>query len=144
MMAVYSSSREPVWNASMSRLFISVVDDDESVRESLESLLKSVGFNVNLFGGAEEFLEADQDIATDCLILDVSLSGMSGPDLQRTLLKASPRIPIIFITAHATEALRERVMADGAIDFLLKPFSEEALLTAVEKSLHRSVRDDST
>ena len=143
-MAVSPSSREPVWTASMSRFFISVVDDDESVRESLESLLKSVGFKVNLFSGAEEFLEADQDTATDCLILDVSLSGMSGPDLQRMLLTASSRIPIIFITAHATDSLRERVMADGAIDFLLKPFSEEALLTAVEKSLRRSVRDDST
>jgi FixJ family two-component response regulator len=144
MMAVIPSSRESPWTASMSRFFISVVDDDESVRESLESLLKSVGFNVNLFSGAEEFLEADRSVSTDCLILDVSLSGMSGPDLQRMLCTSSPHIPIVFITAHATESLRERVMADGAIDFLLKPFSEEALLAAVEKSLRRSVGEDST
>jgi FixJ family two-component response regulator len=143
-MAVIPSSRESLWTASMSRFFISVVDDDESVRESLESLLKSVGFNVNLFSGAEEFLEADRSIATDCLILDVSLSGMSGPDLQRMLCTSSPHIPIVFITAHATEALRERVMADGAVDFLLKPFSEEALLAAVEKSLRRKVGENST
>lgn len=112
---------------------ISIVDDDESVRESLESLLKSMGFRVSLFAGAEEFLEADVADKTDCLILDVRLGGMSGPELQRQLPRRSP--PIVFVTAHGTEALRERVMADGAVDCLMKPFTEERLLAAVESAL---------
>jgi FixJ family two-component response regulator len=120
----------------MNRSFlISVVDDDESVRESLESLLKSLGFEVEAFSGAEEFLEAKQVSMTDCLILDVALNGMSGPELQRHLKEVHRSIPIIFITGHGTEALRARVVADGAVDCLMKPFSEEGLLSAVKRAL---------
>jgi len=114
---------------------ISIVDDDESIRESLESLLKSMGFGVSLFAGAEEFLEARAVDGTDCLILDVRLGGMSGPELQHRLVESQSKVPIIFITAHGTEALRERVMADGAVDCLLKPFSDDRLLAAVESAV---------
>ena len=114
---------------------ISIVDDDESVRESLEGLLKSFGFQVSLFTGAEEFLEANAADEADCLILDVRLGGMSGPELQHALAGAHASLPIIFITAHGSEALRERVMADGALDCLIKPFSEERLLSAVNTAI---------
>jgi FixJ family two-component response regulator len=116
-------------------LSISIVDDDESMRESLESLLKSMGFRVSLYPGAEEFLDADGAATTDCLILDVRLGGMSGPQLQRHLSLSHPELPIIFITGHGTECLRDRVISDGAVDCLLKPFSEEKLLGAVEAAV---------
>ncbi len=119
-------------------LAISIIDDDESMRESLESLLKSMGFRVALFTGAEEFLGAQGADRTDCLILDVRLGGMSGPELQRELSTAKPTLPIIFITGHGTEALRQKVMADGAVDCLFKPFSEEKLLTAVGAAANMS------
>jgi FixJ family two-component response regulator len=120
--------------ASRSSL-IAVVDDDISVRESVESLLKSVGFLVNTYSSAEEFMGSPRLGGADCLILDVRLDGMSGPDLQRELKTAGHSIPIVFVTAHETEALRERMMADGAIDCLLKPFTDDTLLDAVETAL---------
>src|SRR6516165_6870421 len=121
--------------ASQSSL-IAVVDDDISVRESVESLLKSVGFRVNTYCSAEEFMSSPRLDSADCLILDVRLDGMSGPDLQRELKAGGRTIPIVFVTAHETEALRERMMADGAIDCLLKPFNDDALLNAVEIALN--------
>jgi FixJ family two-component response regulator len=120
--------------ASRSSL-IAVVDDDISVRESVESLLKSVGFHVNTYSSAEEFLGSPRLNAADCLILDVRLDGMSGPDLQRELKVSGHAIPIVFVTAHETEALRARMLADGAIDCLLKPFNDDTLLNAVEIAL---------
>jgi FixJ family two-component response regulator len=120
--------------ASRSSL-IAVVDDDISVRESVESLLKSVGFHVNTYSSAEEFLGSPRLNAADCLILDVRLDGMSGPDLQRELKVSGHAIPIVFVTAHETEALRARMLADGAIDCLLKPFNDDNLLNAVEIAL---------
>ena len=114
---------------------ISVIDDDESVRESLESLLKSVGFQVKAFTGAEEFLDSGASDETDCLILDARLGGMSGQELQQELTSRPPSVPIVFITGHGDEAMRARVIADGAVDCLFKPFSEEALLTAVNTAL---------
>ena len=121
----------------MNRSFlISVVDDDEAVRKTLESFLKSVGFRISLYSRAEDFFLVLPRDAPDCLILDIRLEGMSGPDLQRELLGAGYSIPIVFITANATEAVQRRVMADGAIDFLLKPFSEEDLLAAIRKALN--------
>ena len=115
---------------------IAVIDDDISVRESVESLLKSVGFQVNTYSSAEEFIGSPRLDAADCLILDVRLDGMSGPDLQRELKAGGRSIPIVFVTAHETETLRERMMADGAIDCLLKPFNDDALLNAVEIALN--------
>jgi FixJ family two-component response regulator len=120
--------------ASRSSL-IAVVDDDISVRESVESLLKSVGFLVNTYSSAEEVMDSPRLEVADCLILDVRLDGMSGPDLQRELRTAGNSIPIVFVTAHETDALRERMMADGAIDCLLKPFTDDTLLDAVATAL---------
>ena len=137
MMEAFHEIRHlPIMTSRMSRPFlIAVVDDDLSVRESLESLLKSVGFKVDTYSGAEEFLISTRIAATDCLILDVKLNGMSGPELQRELKAARHSVPIVFVTAHGSEALLTRVKADGAIDCLMKPFSDDALLAAVETAL---------
>ena len=115
--------------------FISVVDDDDSVRESLRGLLRSVRFGVEVFASAVEFLTSDRVSATDCLILDVRMPGMSGLEVQRQLLASEREIPIVFISAHGDEGLRSRALKGGAVDYLLKPFSEEALLNAVQKAL---------
>jgi FixJ family two-component response regulator len=117
---------------------LSIVDDDESVRESLEGLLKSVGFRVEAFALAGDFLNSSAMHATDCLILDVRMPGMSGPELQRKLIASEHSVPIIFITAHGDEAVRARVLGDGAVDCLLKPFNEDALLNAVNAALGRA------
>lgn len=110
---------------------ISIVDDNESVREAITSLLRSVGFKAKSFASAEKFLRSHVLQQTACLILDVRMPGLSGPELQRRLATESRRIPIIFITAHGDRGLQEEVMRAGAVDFLPKPFSEEALLRAV-------------
>ena len=114
---------------------ISVVDDDNSVRDSVGGLLRSVSFAVVVFASAEEFLSSDRARETDCLILDVRMPGMSGFELQSRLAASHLEMPVIFITAHGDEELRSRALRGGAVDFLLKPFSEEALLTAVEAAL---------
>ena len=114
---------------------ISVVDDDESVRESLQGLLKSVGFGVSAFDSAESFLESESMPGTECLILDLRMPGMSGVDLQRELVERDLRIPIIFVTAHYDEAIRSQVLAEGALACLRKPFDEQDLLDAVETAL---------
>jgi len=114
---------------------ISVVDDDNSVRDSVGGLLRSVSFGVLVFASAEEFLSSDRLREIDCLILDVRMPGMSGFELQSRLVASHPEMPVIFITAHGDEQLRSRALKGGAVDFLLKPFSEEALLTAVQVAL---------
>jgi FixJ family two-component response regulator len=114
---------------------ISVVDDDDSVRESLGGLIRSVGFAVKVFASAEEFLNSDHLRNTDCLILDVRMPGMNGLELQRQLAASYCKIPIIFITAHGDEEVRSRALNGGAVDYLLKPFSEEALLNAIDAAL---------
>jgi FixJ family two-component response regulator len=114
---------------------ISVVDDDESVRESLPDLLRELGFAAQAFSSAEEFLASDSIGRTRCLILDVAMPGMSGPDLQRELAHRRQQIPIVFITAHADEADRPRLLEHGAVDCLFKPFSEAALIEAVQAAL---------
>ena len=114
---------------------ISVVDDDESVRESLSGLIRSVGFGVMVFASAEEFLNSNHLSDTDCLILDVRMPGMNGLELQRRLATNHLVIPIIFITAHGDEETRVRALNGGAVEYLLKPFSEEALLNAIDAAL---------
>ena len=114
---------------------ISVVDDDDSVRESLRGLIRSVGFAVKVFASAEEFLNSDHLRNTHCLILDVRMPGMNGLELQRQLAASDRKIPIIFITAHGDEEVRSRALNGGAVDYLLKPFSEEALLNAIDAAL---------
>jgi FixJ family two-component response regulator len=117
------------------RSLVSVVDDDESVRESLPDLLRELGFAVQAFSSAEEFLASDCLGRTRCLILDVAMPGMSGPELQRELARLGHDIPVVFITAHRDEATRPRVLAAGAVECLFKPFSETALLGAVNAAL---------
>ena len=114
---------------------ISVVDDDDSVRESLRRLIKSVGFAVQAFSSAEQFLNSEQLRETRCLILDVKLPGMDGLELQRQLTANRCEIPIIFITAHGDDAARVRALRNGALDYLFKPFSEEALIDAIHMGL---------
>jgi len=117
------------------RPFVSVVDDDESVRESLPDLLKEFGFAVQAFSSAEEFLASDSLGRTNCLILDIAMPGMSGPELQRELTRRMRRIPIVFITAHADEAVRRHSLERCAVQCLLKPFSESALIEALNAAL---------
>ena len=114
---------------------ISVVDDDDSVRESIGGLIRSVGFAVKAFASAEEFLTSDRLPDTDCLILDVRMPGMNGLELQRRLAASHMSIPVIFITAHGDEETRVRALNGGAVDYLLKPFREEALLNAINTAL---------
>jgi FixJ family two-component response regulator len=121
------------------RPLVSVVDDDESVRESLPDLVREFGYSAQAFSSAEAFLASDYVDQTRCLILDVSMSpGMSGPDLQRKLSRRGREIPIIFITPQGDETIRSRLLEQGAIECLIKPFSDTALLEAVNSALHRS------
>ena len=120
------------------RALVSVVDDDESVRESLPDLLKEFGFEVQAFSSGQEFLASDWMNRTSCLILDIAMPGMTGLDLQRELQHRGKKIPIVFITAQADGALRARAFEGGAVGFLLKPFSDTALLASVETALRTS------
>lgn len=114
---------------------MAVVDDDESVRESLPDLLGEFGFSVQAFSSAEEFLSSEFLDDTACLILDVAMPGMSGPALQQELPRRGRRIPIVFITGHADENVRAQVLEAGAVAYLLKPFTETALRDAVMQAL---------
>ncbi|HXZ42892.1 MAG TPA: response regulator [Terriglobales bacterium] len=116
---------------------IAVVDDDESVRESLPDLLNMLGFTARTFASPEEFLESDFFRQTDCLILDVAMRGMSGPQLQTELKRLGSKIPIIFITAQPN-GQRQRLVEQGAVDCLLKPFSDTALREALNRALRLS------
>ena len=119
------------------RPLISIVDDDESVREALQGLIRSVGYTVQVFASSEEFLSSEHLHDTDCLMLDVRMPGMRGPELQRWLVENGHKIPIVFITAHAEDReIRSRALRDGAVDYLFKPLSEEAVLHAIEQALH--------
>jgi len=118
------------------RPLVSVVDDDESIRESLPDLLGEFGFAAHAFSSAEEFLASDSLDQTRCLILDVAMPGMSGPELQRELKLRQRKIPIVFITAQREETVRPQVLAEGAIECLFKPFSDTALLEAINSALH--------
>ncbi len=117
---------------------VSVVDDDETVRESLPDLLREFGFAVQAFSSAEEFLEFESVGQTKCLILDVAMPGMSGLDLQRELKRRGQEIPTIFIAGLKDEALRARAFQQGAVEFLYKPFSDTALLEALHAALQVS------
>jgi FixJ family two-component response regulator len=117
---------------------VSVVDDDESVRESLPDLLRELGFRVRAFSSAEAFLASEALSQTRCLILDVAMPGTSGPELQRELKRRRSRIPIVFITAQADDTLRRRLMIEGAVECLFKPFSETELLNAVHVAMRLS------
>ena len=117
---------------------IGVVDDDESVGDALSSLLRSAGYKCAVFPSAELFLDSGCLCQTDCIVVDVRMPGMSGPDLQRRLRETNGSHPIIFITGHADDLVRERVIKEGAIACLSKPFSDEALLGAIRLALEPS------
>ena len=119
-------------------LGVSVVDDDESVRESLPDLLRACGFAAQAFASAEEFLASSAVEQTRCLVLDIAMPGMTGFDLQQELTLRRHEIPIVFITAFGDEAVRSRALAAGAVECLRKPFSETSLLDAVDTALRRN------
>ena len=122
----------------MARPLISVVDDDESVRESLPDLLREFGFEAQAFTSAEEFLASDVVADTNCLLLDVAMPGMTGPDLQRELKLREQSIPIVFITAQREATVRPRLIAQGAVACLFKPFEPTDLLEALNTALRVS------
>lgn len=112
-----------------------VVDDDESVRESLPDLLVTLGYDVDAFDSAEAFMASDLVDEAGCLILDIALPGMKGPDVQDELARRGVRLPIVFITAHRDAAMRSRLLAKGAVEVLFKPFSDTALSDAIARAL---------
>ena len=118
------------------RSLVSVVDDDESVRESLPDLIRQFGFCARAFSSAEAFLASEIISETRCLVLDVAMPGMSGPDLQQELIRRRNEIPIVFITGTGDHTVRLRVLAQGAVDCLSKPFSD----TALQDALHAALR----
>lgn len=122
---------------STQRSLVSVVDDDESVRESLPDLLKELGFAVQAFASAEDFLAVGALERTECLIVDVAMPGMTGPELQVELSARGLRVPMVFITAGVDEVVRHSVIRRGAVDCLFKPFTEVALMRALNSALCR-------
>lgn len=118
-----------------SQSVVSIIDDDESLRESLPDLLEMFGLATETFCSAEEFLASDGISRTQCLILDISMAGMSGPELQQDLIRRKIKIPIIFITGHLDEALQSRLIERGAIACLIKPFSDAAMHEALNSAL---------
>jgi len=114
---------------------VSVVDDDESIREALPDLLRQFGFAAEAFASAEAFLASEFVSETSCLLLDVAMPGMSGPDLQQELTRRRQKIPIVFITAYGDATVLRRLLARGAVRCLVKPFSDAALLDAVGAAL---------
>jgi FixJ family two-component response regulator len=116
-------------------LLLSVVDDDQSMRESLPDLIKEFGFAARAFSSAEEFLSSGSADETSCLILDIAMPGMSGPELHQELKRRGEHIPTIFITGQRDESIRTRVFEQGAAGFLIKPFSDAALLAAIKSAL---------
>ncbi len=114
-----------------------VIDDDESIREALKSLIRSVGLSVETFGSAQDFLQSSRPDVPSCLILDVRMPGLSGLDLQRDLTETNIHIPIIFITGHGDIPMSVRAMKAGAVEFLTKPFRDQDLLDAIQQALER-------
>jgi FixJ family two-component response regulator len=114
---------------------VSIVDDDASLRRSLRNLLTSVGFSVETFASAEDFLQSVERETTACLVLDLRMAGMSGLDLLRQLAVTGSRIPVVILTAHGDDEARQRALEGGAVAFLGKPFRADALLDAVRRAL---------
>jgi len=123
---------------AIERLLVAVIDDDASVRESLPDLVREFGYEARAFASAEEFLASNQSAPPQCLILDIALPGMSGPDLQEELRRRKQDIPIIYITARPDESIRPRLLGRGAVNVLYKPFSEGA----IEEALHAALGTD--
>jgi FixJ family two-component response regulator len=117
------------------KLLVSLVDDDQSVRESLPELLTELGYDSRTFSSAGDFLTSDAPLHSSCLVLDVAMPGMSGPELFRELRSRNLIIPVVFITARKDEVVRSRLLDDGAVECLFKPFSDTALLRALNKAV---------
>ena|ERR1700733_1754913 len=122
---------------SSERPVVFVVDDDVSIQDALRNLFRSVGLNVKTFGSAQEFLSSRHPDVSGCLVLDVRLPGLSGLDLQRQLVEANLRLPIIFITGHGDIQMSVRAMKAGAVEFLTKPFRDQDLLDAVQQAIDK-------
>jgi FixJ family two-component response regulator len=118
---------------------VAIVDDDELFRRSVERLVRSAGFRVEAFGSAEEFLECGASSGTACLVLDLTLPGMNGLELQQRLIKAGRRMPVVFVSAHGDSVLRAHALRAGAIAFLKKPFDDSTLLDALERAVRSGV-----
>jgi FixJ family two-component response regulator len=119
----------------MSQVLIAIVDDDESVREGMKMLVRSLGYNVSTFGSADEFLKSEQVHDTSCLITDQQMPGLSGIELQDHLVARGHCIPIIFMTGYPDDRVRARAMKAGAVDFLNKPFCSDHFIGCIEKAL---------
>src|ERR1700752_1272730 len=133
--SLFLSKKQMHENTMAKSTRISIVDDDASMREAINTLISSIGLNVDEFLSAEDFLKSGQFHVFDCLILDVRMPGLDGLELQRRLTAASINIPIVFITAHYNEDQRKIAMEAGAVAFLRKPFTEQELLHAIDASL---------
>jgi FixJ family two-component response regulator len=116
---------------SSRRFLVAVVDDDKSVRESLPDLLRESGYAAQAFASAQELLDSGELVRVGCLILDITMPGMSGPDLHQELRRRGRAVPVVFITAAGDRTVRTRLLAQGAVDCLFKPFSETAILAAI-------------
>jgi FixJ family two-component response regulator len=114
---------------------VAIVDDDESMRNALHGLMRAVGFQARTFASAEEFLESDDRRRTGCLIADIRMQGMSGLELQAALNASHSSVPTIFITAHGDEKMRKQALRSGALEFIAKPFDDEALIASVRAAL---------
>jgi len=125
------------------RSVVSIVDDDASLRRSVRNLLLSVGFRVETFASAEEFLRSAQRDNTGCLVLDLRMTGMNGLDLLRHVAATGSRVPVVILTAHGEEEARQQALEAGAVAFLRKPFQGDALLDAVQTAMHHGGRHDS-
>jgi FixJ family two-component response regulator len=126
-----AAGEESVTQTNQECFSVTIVDDDQSVRDALSNLLESAGMRVDAFASAEDFVNSGRANKGTCLILDIQLPGMSGLELQHQLATGKNSIPIIFVTAHGEDRLREQVLQDGAVGFFCKPFSSEALLNTV-------------
>ena len=122
----------------MAKHVISIIDDDESVREATKSLVRSLGYKAAVFESAEEYLQSDRLKDSSCLITDLHMPGMSGADLQDRLIADGRQIPMIFVTAYYEEKVRDRVLDAGAYGFLRKPFNDESLIECLDKALTAS------
>ena len=129
------TERKPKGRVTAARPLVSLVDDDESIRESLPDLLKQLGFATRAFPSAEDFLASGFVNTTRCLILDIAMPGMSGVELYRELKNRGQQIPTIFVTATGDKGVRPRLLAEGAVECLFKPFSDAALLAALNAAL---------
>jgi FixJ family two-component response regulator len=131
------AKRSPSARVATTQPLVVIVDDDESVRESLPDLLRELGFAAKAFPSAEEFLTSGDAAAAQCLLLDVAMPGMSGPELHRELTARGRQTPTIFITARVDEAARRQLIDQGAVECLFKPFSEQQLRAALDAALRR-------